>query len=107
VFATFKSLHFLEVPIPSIGKLKDDLYTFGTNIKEEDTYYVSFDTNHTIFSQLKGKIPDEAFSKLAEPLTDSIIDLRFADMRYFVNVRCSLGENIQENKKRSFSSVCC
>ncbi|MBJ9989427.1 type I restriction enzyme HsdR N-terminal domain-containing protein [Paenibacillus sp. S28] len=101
-FDTFNGLHFLEVPITFIAKLKDDLYTFATNIKEEDAYCVSFDFNHTVFLELKGKIPDEAYAKLAEPLTDSMINIRFPDMRYFVNVSCGLGENMEENNEEIF-----
>lgn len=102
-FETFKNLIFFEVPIPFIAKLNNNLYTFGTNIKEnEHTYCVSFDFNHNVFLQLRNKIPNEAYHLLEEPVSGSMLNLRFGDMHFYVNVKCEIGEKMEENEDEIF-----
>lgn len=101
-FESFEGLHFLQVPIISLAKLNNDLYTFATTINQEDDYCVSFDFNHNAFLNMKNKIPDEAFFKLIEPITDSVTEVRFVDMRYYVNIKCKLGTSLEENHDEIF-----
>lgn len=54
---------------------------------------------------MKGKIPDEAFFKLIEPVTDSITQVRFVHMRYYVNIRCELGTSLEENCDEIFMQL--
>lgn len=97
-------LYYYEIPVDSIAKMNDDLYTFAIGIgKGEDSYCVSFDFTHEVFLKLKGKILDEAYEKLKKPLqNNTMLNLQFQDMRFFINVCCRVGNNIQENDKELF-----
>jgi hypothetical protein len=102
-FDIFEGLIFPGVPIAFIGKLDNDLYTFGSNIKDDETRYcVSFDFNHEVFLQLKDKIPNKAFDILKQPLNGEIKKVQFADVLYYINVECSLNGQIQENENEIF-----
>jgi len=103
-FDTFERLIFPGVPIAFIGKLNNDLYTFGSNIKidENSTYCVSFDFSHEVLLQLQGEIPDEALNILKEPLDGAMTEVKFADAVFFVNVECSLDGKIEENEDEIF-----
>ncbi|MDD3363812.1 MAG: type I restriction enzyme HsdR N-terminal domain-containing protein [Syntrophomonas sp.] len=102
-FDTFKELIFPGVPIASISKLDNDLYTFTTGIKEDETTYcVSFDFNHEVFLQLKNEISDDVFNTLKEPLNDAIIEIQFCDVLFYVSIGCRLDGKIMENKDEMF-----
>lgn len=102
-FDSFKELLFPGVPIAFIAKLGSDLYTFSTGFKEDDTAYcVSFDFNHDVLLQLKNEIPDDAFNILKEPLKDAMINVKFCDALFYVNIGCRLGGEIQENEDELF-----
>jgi len=102
-FDSFEKLIFPGMPISSIAKLENDLYTFATGIKEDETTYcVSFDFNHKVFMQLKNEIPNEAFNILKKPLQEEMIDLKICDALFYVNVDCKLDGKIQENEDEMF-----
>lgn len=102
-FTSNNSFFFLMVPVESIAKINNDLYTISTAIKEDDiTYFASFDFNHKTFLQLEGKIPNDAFNMLRKPLIDSMIEVRFADNIFFLNIECNLGEKMEENRDEIF-----
>lgn len=102
-FDSFKELVFPGVPIAFIAKLGNDLYTFSTGFKEDETAYcASFDFNHEVLLQLKSEIPDDAFSILIEPLQDAMVNVQFCDALFYVNVRCRLDGKIQENENELF-----
>jgi hypothetical protein len=102
-FDILKGLIFLDVPIAFIAKLNDNLYSFGSNIKEdENKFCVTYDFNHEVFSQLQGKIPDEAFMILKEPPNEAIRQVNFADTLFYVNIECNLESKLQENDKEIF-----
>jgi hypothetical protein len=103
-FDTFESLVFPNVPIPQIAKFSDDHYTTasGINLGEDGQYCVSFDFNHQVMEQLKGKIPDEAYEILMKPIVDTIQQVRFSDRVFFVNIDCKVGSNLEENDSEIF-----
>lgn len=55
-----------------------------------------------MFSQLQNKIPDQAYNLLQKPLDGAVVNIRFADMHFYVNVKCNLGTKMQENKDEIF-----
>ncbi|KIL07347.1 restriction endonuclease [Clostridium botulinum] len=102
-FDVVKGLIFPYVPMSFIAKLNDNLYTFGTNIKQdEDTYCVSFDFNHEVFLQLQGKIPDEVLMILKNSLDGEIKQVKFADTLFYVDIECDLSGKIEENSEEIF-----
>jgi hypothetical protein len=103
-FYEFDSLIFPDVPIEFIGKLADDQYTFSSGLKYNDgeSYVVSFDFNSEVMEQLYGKIPNEAFQILREPLADRAKQLIFTDAIYRVTVDCRVGDKLAENEDEIF-----
>jgi len=102
-FDTPQRLIFLDVPIAFIAKLDNDLYTFSPNINEDGiTYCASFDFNHEVLLQLQGKIPDAAIDILKKPFDNEIIEVRFGDKSFNVNVECNLNGKLVENKNEIF-----
>jgi len=96
-------LTFLEFPLLYIAKFNEDHFTFANNIVLDDfTYCVSYDFAQNVFQQLQGKIPQKAFEILSQPNNDSIINVKFADAIYFINVECVLGEKLAENDEEIF-----
>lgn len=103
-FHELRSLVFPNVPITFIGKIEDDHYTIGSGIKPEggDTYVATFDFDHRAMQQLKGKIPNNAYSLLIEPLKDASREVAFADTVFRVTVDCRVGDALAENEDEIF-----
>lgn len=105
-FDTFKKLTFLDVPIASITKINNDLYTFASSTKiEENSYCISFDFNHNVLLQLQNEIPNEALIILKEPLNGAMKEIRFSDALYYVSLECSLDGKMEENEKEIFLPI--
>lgn len=98
------NLYYYEIPVDFIAKMNNNLYTFATGIGEgEDSYCVSFDFSHEVLLKLKGKIQNGAYEKLKMPLqNNTMLNLEFQDMRFFISVACHVGNEIQENDKELF-----
>lgn len=106
-FQNFESLIFPDVPINHIAHLDPDMFTFsvgGAKINE-DTYVASFDFGTSVFNQLKGKIPDEAFKKLSTRDEKSRKVMKFPDAAYLVTIDCKIGDELQENDKEIFQPL--
>jgi hypothetical protein len=102
-FDTFEKFIFFGVPITSITKLNNDLYTFGSSTKiDENVYCISFDFNHNVLLQLQNEIPNKALNILKEPLNNAMTQVQFADALYYVNIECSLDGKMEENEKEIF-----
>ena len=103
-FAEYESLIFPDTPIAFIGKLEDDLYTFGSGVRynESDTYVTTFDFNTQVLEQLEGKIPAAAMVILRQPLDNAMKRVEFADAIYRVNVDCRVSDKLQENADEIF-----
>lgn len=94
---------FPNLPIRYVGKLKDDLFTFGSGlILEGTTYVASFDFSAEVMEQLAGKIPDRALDILREPVTDASRIIHFPDATYRVSVQCQVGDKLEENQDEIF-----
>ena len=105
-FDTFKKLTFLDVPIASITKINNDLYTFSSSTKiDENAYCISFDFNHNVLLQLQNEIPNKALMILKEPLNGAMMEIQFADSLYYVNLECSLDGKMEENEKEIFLPI--
>lgn len=103
-FDEFESLIFPNCPIGFVGKLSDDLYTFGSGLCPDgsETYVVSFDFGNDVLDQLEGKIPPSAMSILRSPCNGSTKEVLFTDAFYHVNVDCKIGGKLQENEDEIF-----
>jgi len=104
-FDKFNSLLFPDTPIAFIGKIEDDLYTFGSGLRYDgsDTYVATFDFDTKVLNQLSGKIPEAAMVILRKPLSEKTITrVDFADAIYRVNVNCRVGKKLQENEDEVF-----
>ncbi|MBL8891839.1 MAG: type I restriction enzyme HsdR N-terminal domain-containing protein [Planctomycetaceae bacterium] len=103
-FDTFDSLVFPLLPIMSIGRISEDLFSFSAGVKpdENETYVATFDFDLKCFQQFCGKIPDKAFEILSQPLTDAMAQLRFVDAIYRVTVDCKVGNELEENEDEIF-----
>lgn len=102
-FHEFESLVFPDVPIMFIARINEDLFTFGSGIKEgQDDYVASFDFNYETMKRLEGKIPSTAFDFLSSHFRDAIENVQFADAVYKVTVDCKVGDNLSENDKEIF-----
>ncbi len=103
-FDTFDSLIFPMVPIMSIGRINNDLFSFsaGVVLGVEETYVATFDFDEARFKQFEGWIPQRAFDLLSQPITDSMTQVRFVDVVYRVSVDCVVGTELQENEDEIF-----
>ena len=99
-FHEFTNLIFPDVPIAFIAHISDDLYTFGSNISigDGDSYVVSYDFDTTVMHQLRGKIPEEGWTILAQPFANDIRLVNFVDRLFRVTVDCRVGERLEENE---------
>lgn len=105
-FDTFEKLTFFDVPITSITKINNDLYTIGSSTKiDENSYCISFDFNHNVLLQLQNEIPDKALNILKEPVNGTMREIQFADALYYVNLQCSLDGEMVENEKEIFLPI--
>lgn len=102
-FSESSKLIFLRVPIAHIAKFNDDHYTFSNNISFDDySYCASYDFSREVFEQLKGKIPDKAIHILENGKKDKTTEVRFADMLYYVDIECHIGNKLEENEQELF-----
>lgn len=103
-FDRFESLIFPDTPIAFIAKMQDDLYTFGSGVRydDSDTYVASFDFDGRVLEQLAGKIPGKAMMLLREPLKGTMTHVTFANTIYRIDVDCKVGNRIQENEGEIF-----
>jgi hypothetical protein len=102
-FHEFESIVFPDVPIMFIARIEQELYTFGSGIKnEQDNYVASFDFNYDTMTKLKYRIPNAAFDILTSPFRNAIENVQFADRVYRVNVDCKVGDRLSENAKEIF-----
>jgi hypothetical protein len=103
-FQEFSSLIFPNVPIAFIGHIASDLYTFGSTVALDggDSYVASFDFDSLVLQQLHGRIPDEAFRILSEPLGKEIRQVNFVNTFYRVTVDSKVGDRLEENENEIF-----
>lgn len=102
-FDIFDSLIFFDVPINHIGQLDPDLFTLSGAVKDDgQSYVVSFDFGQKAFEQLKGLIPEKAYSLLSIRKSDARQAVKFPDRVYLVNIDCRIGENLEENENEIF-----
>jgi hypothetical protein len=94
---------FPNLPIRYVGKLRDDLFTFGSGLVLEGTTYVaSFDFDAGVMEQLAGRIPKKAMHILREPVVDASRLIHFPDATYRVDVHCRVGNQLEENEDEIF-----
>jgi hypothetical protein len=102
-FDCFHSLNFYDLPISTIAKLENNLYTISVGIAPDyQEYCISFDFTHDVFLQIEGKIPQPVFEKLVPPLTGAIVQVDFVDQVYCIGVECYLSSDLQENEDELF-----
>lgn len=102
-FAAYESLIFPDVPLTHIAQMGPDVFTCSGSVNSEGTsYVVTFDFGTEVFSQLTGKIPQEAISILSNRDTGARAMVTFADQAYYLSFDCVLGEELQENKHEIF-----
>lgn len=103
-FDKFESMIFSQVPITNITQLDRNMFTInvGSTTIDEERYFATFDFGLEVFEQLIGKIPNEAIDKLLTRNPNGRISVQFADTAYFVNLDCSIGDNLKENEKEIF-----
>jgi len=103
-FDTFESLVFPLLPIISIERIAEDLFSFSAGVSpdENESYVATFDFDFACFQQFRGKIPDKAFEILSQPLTDAMSQVLFVDAIYRVTVDCTVGTELQENEDEIF-----
>ena len=102
-FSELNGLLFPKVPIAFIHKFNDNHYTFSNNISFDNySYCASYDFFKDVFKQLKGKIPEKAFEILENSKKDEAVSVHFADMLYYVNIECHIGNKLEENDKEIF-----
>lgn len=94
---------FPNLPIRFVGKLRDDLFTFGSGLDLDGTPYVaSFDFDEKVVEELAGKIPEAAMHILREPLRDEARLIQFPDATFRVGVHCRVGNELAENEDEIF-----
>jgi len=102
-FAAYESLIFPDVPLTHIAQMGPGVFTCSGSVSSEGTSYViTFDFGDEVFSQLAGKIPQEAITILSNRKTDSRAMVTFADRAYYLSFDCVLGEELQENQQEIF-----
>lgn len=102
-FESFDSLVFANVPVTEIGQLDPNMFCISGVVKDnEETFIVTFDFDHNVLNQLKGKIPQSIFDKLNVRTKDSRAVLRFADHNYFLTIDCKIGQKLEENDMEIF-----
>ena len=103
-FDKFDSLIFPMVPIMSIGRISNDLFSFSAGVipDGEDTYVATFDFDEARFKHFEGRIPQKAIDLLSKPITDSMTQVHFADAVYRVSIDCVVGTELQENEDEIF-----
>ncbi|AEV31765.1 putative type IV restriction endonuclease [Owenweeksia hongkongensis DSM 17368] len=102
-FDKSESLIFHEIPVTEIGQLDPDMFSFSGGLKLDDqSYVVTWDFDQSAFAQLRGKIPEDAYSTLKERDNQSRKVVRFNDVAYLINVDCRIGEDLQENENEIF-----
>jgi Type I restriction enzyme R protein N terminus (HSDR_N). len=102
-FDTCESLVFSNVPIVEIGQIDPDMFSLSGGIKENaSNYLVTFDFGREILEQLKGKIPDEAITKLLIRNKEYRQSVRFGDRAYLATIDCRVGNKLEENEDEIF-----
>ncbi len=102
-FDSYENLIFPNVPITHIGQMNPDFFTLSGAIKDNgESYVVSFDFGQNVLEQLRGRIPEEAYIKLQIRNSQFRQVVNFADMIYFVNIDCKIGEKLEENDQEIF-----
>ena len=102
-FDCFESLYFYDLPISTIAKLEDNLYTISVGIVPEgENYCISLDFAHNVFLKMEGKIPQPVFEKLVPPLNGAIVQIDFDNLSHRIGVECYLGSNFQESQDEIF-----
>lgn len=96
-------MFFYDIPLLYITKLENDLYTTSleTTIDGSD-YCVSFDFDYKTAKQLSGKIPDKTLELLLRPLSNTAMEIQFANSIFRINVQCVLSGELQENDDEIF-----
>jgi hypothetical protein len=102
-FANFESIIFPKVLALFLGRIDEDLFTFGATatLDNNEKYAASFDFNFKTACQLQGIIPEKGFEILTRPFTGIMHRVHFQDPIY-LNVEVSIGENLEENDKEIF-----
>lgn len=103
-FDKLESLIFPQVPVTNISQLGGNMFTInaGSITIDKSQYVATFDFNVEILHQFVGKIPHRAIDKLLTIKPNERTSIQFADAVYFVNLDCSIGENLEENDKEIF-----
>lgn len=102
-FNEFKSLIFQGVPVLHIGQLDGKMYSMSASLTYDNSSYVAtFDFNESVFKDLKGKIPKEAFEKLSTRNSQSRTMVKFIDNIFLLNIDCQIGDKLEENNSEIF-----
>lgn len=102
-FDKFESLFFQNVPSFHIGQLDNEMYTMSSGLDyDSSSYVVTFDFDKKVLVQLKGKIPEDALSKLVQRNLEGRTLVKFANELFFLNIDCRVGKDLQENEKEIF-----
>ena len=105
-FNEFKSLVFPGVPALHIGQLDDRMYSMSAALTYDNNSYVAtFDFNESVFKDLKGKIPEEAFEKLSTHNSKYREMVKFIDKIFLLNIDCQIGDKLEENEQEIFLPI--
>lgn len=101
-FSKSLKFYYYTVPVDSIAKINNDLYTFSVNLSFDNSEYcASFDFDFSTFLELEYIIPYDIFSRLKQPVTDSIIQVKGQSTNplFYLNIECMLGELCEVEKE--------
>jgi len=102
----FSSSHvwcFCGVGLPSIYKVKDDLYSAFLNIKsEEDWYALSLDFSDSVYKQLLQVVPRHFAQAIEHSLSVQPYRIDMGTRCPVVNVTARLGEFVVTNHDESY-----
>lgn len=103
-FSDISSIVLPSVPIPFIGHIGENHFTFSSSIQTEDSsaYVASFDFDEKALLDLEGKIPRQATNLLNRKFEGKIIQVEFANCAYKVTVDCRVGRKLEENDTEIF-----
>ncbi|MGB9181388.1 MAG: hypothetical protein WCB68_19310 [Pyrinomonadaceae bacterium] len=98
--------HFLDIGLPFVAKVEDDLYTFSVGISFEDFgLLASFDFNEERYQELLSSVTEEQAQKLKEGLKRQPFTVKFENDPPIVRVVARLQEFFHSNENEDYSPL--
>jgi len=95
--------HFTSVGLPTIAKIKNNLYTAIVNVKYGDDWLAaSFDFDKTRYKQLLSILPRELSVKIKESLSMQPFNIDFGYDAPEVNIHALLGKTVISNENEDY-----